>query len=51
MLFVYSHIDNPPFDYIQTLEYLSSTGFSVMINDETSRVNITNNLSKGIFTP
>lgn len=51
MLFVYSHIDNPPFDYIQTLEYLSSTGFSVMINDETSRVNISNNLSKGIFTP
>ena len=51
VLFVYSHIDNPPFEYLQTLEYLSSNGFSVMINDETSKVNLKNNLSKGIFTP
>ncbi len=51
MLYVFSHIDVPPFEYNEVLNYLSSLNTNVMIVDETSSVNKLYNIKKGMFTP
>ena len=48
-LFIYSHIDDSPFSYIDMLKYLSESGYRVMIVDEKAFANEVNNVTKGVF--
>jgi len=50
MLFVYSHIDNPPIKYNDVLSYLVANGTSPLIMDEASPPNETFHIEKGIYT-
>lgn len=48
-LFIFSHIDESPFVYIDVLKYLSENGYQIMITDESSFANKVFLLQKGIF--
>jgi len=48
-LFIYSHIDDSPFSYLDMLKYLSESGYRVMIVDEKAFANEMNSLNKGVF--
>lgn len=50
MLFVYSHIDEPPIKYTEILSYLYDNGVIPMIVDELSDANQVFVLSKGVYT-
>lgn len=48
-LFVFSHIEDSPFSYIDMLKYLSESGYRVMIVDEKAFANEMHNITKGVF--
>ena len=50
MLFVYSHIDEPPIKYTEVLQYLASNGVLPMIVDEQADPNTVFILKKGVYT-
>ena len=50
MMFVYSHVDEPPFSYPEMLEFLSKNGVYPMIVDELSDANEVYMMKKGVYT-